>query len=119
MPYTQQWWQQAERVRREKEQRLREDAAYRLRRIEASARLRLAAESPPRDLSTTLDSERYAAPYLERIGIRGRVQLLLWGGATLVGTCTIFSFFTAPLMELGTAMAAIVVLTMLILSYVM
>lgn len=92
----------------------------RLRRIELSARLRLAAESPPRqDLSTIRDSERFAAPFLERIGIRGRVQLLLWAGVVAVGMCTIFSFFTAPLMELGTAMAAIVVVTMLILSYVM
>src|SRR5580704_19689277 len=98
------WWQRAERTRHDREQRLREEAQRRLRRIELSARLRLMAEpAPADDLSTILDSERFAAPFLERIGIRGRVQLLLWSGMAAVGVCTIFSFFTAPLMELGTA----------------
>ena len=114
------WWQRAERTRRDKEQRLRDDARLRLRRIELAARRRLMAEPAlADDLSAVRDSERFAAPFLERIGIRGRVQLLLWGGMAAVGACTIFSFFTAPLMGLGTATSAILVMTMLVLSYVM
>ena len=114
------WWQRAERARHDKERRQRQEAARRLRRIESDARSRRAIERGRREeLSTVLDSERFAAPYLERIGIRGRVQLLLWGGMSLVGFCTIVSFFTAPLMELGTAMSVVLVATMLILSYVM
>jgi hypothetical protein len=113
------WWQRAESVRRDKERRLRNEAALRLRRIEITARLRLASQRVPQaDFSTLRDSERLAAPFLERIGTRGRVQLLLWGGMTAVGACTIFSFFTAPLMELGTAMSVVLVATMLVLSYV-
>jgi hypothetical protein len=113
------WWQRAERVRRDKERRLRNEAALRLRRIEITARLRLASQRTPQsDFSALRDSERLAAPFLERIGTRGRVQLLLWGGMTAVGACTIFSFFTAPLMELGTAMSVVLVATMLVLSYV-
>jgi hypothetical protein len=113
------WWQRAESVRRDKERRLRSEAALRLRRIEITARLRLASQRVPQaDFSTLRDSERLAAPFLERIGTRGRVQLLLWGGMTAVGACTIFSFFTAPLMELGTAMSVVLVATMLVLSYV-
>jgi hypothetical protein len=120
IPEPSQWWQRAERARREKERRLRKDAVGRLRRIEAFARERLAAgPARSKDLPIVLDSERFAAPFLERIGIRGRVQLLLWSGFAAVGACTIFSFFTAPLMELGTATSAILVATMLILSYVM
>ena len=113
------WWQRAERVRRDKERRLRNEAVLRLWRIEVTARLHLAAQRMPQaDLSALRDSERLAAPFLERIGTRGRVQLLLWGGMTAVGACTIFSFFTAPLMELGTAMSVVLVATMLVLSYV-
>lgn len=119
MPETPLWWQRAERIRRDKERRLRNEAALRLRRIEITARLRLASQRMPKpDFSALLDSERLAAPFLERIGTRGRVQLLLWGGMTAVGACTIFSFFTAPLMELGTAMSVVLVATMLVLSYV-
>lgn len=119
MPETPLWWQRAERIRRDKERRLRNEAALRLRRIEITARLRLASQRMPQpDFSALLDSERLAAPFLERIGTRGRVQLLLWGGMTAVGACTIFSFFTAPLMELGTAMSVVLVATMLVLSYV-
>jgi hypothetical protein len=113
------WWQRAERVRRDKERRLRNEAALRLWRIEVTARLHLAAQRPQADLSALRDSERLAAPFLERIGTRGRVQLLLWSGMAAVGACTIFSFFTAPLMELGTAMSVVLVATMLVLSYVM
>src|SRR5579864_7607043 len=63
------WWQRAERMRREKEQRLRQEAARRLRRIEAEARARLAAELKPlADFTGIVDSDRLAAPFLERIG---------------------------------------------------
>ena len=114
------WWLRAERARREKAQRQRWEAARRLRNIEINARARRTAEPAPRDhLSGVLDSERLAAPFLERIGVRGRVQLLLWGGMTIVGFCTIVSFFTAPLMELSTALSVVLVTAMLILSYVM
>ncbi|HYM73343.1 MAG TPA: hypothetical protein VET89_10195 [Stellaceae bacterium] len=114
------WWQRAERMRREKEQRLRQEAARRLRRIEAEARARLAAELKPlADFTGIVDSDRLAAPFLERIGTRGRVQLVLWAGMSVAGACAIVSFFTAPLMGLGTAMSSVLVGTMLILAYVM
>ena len=121
MSETPQWWQRAERARRDKKQRLRHEAVQRLQRIAITARResrRAAGRVPQPDRSAVLDSERLSAPFLERIGTRGRVQLLLWGGLTAVGACTIFSFFTTPLMELGTAMSMILVATMLVLSYV-
>ena len=120
MPELPPWWLRAERARQEKAQRKRLEAVCRLRKIEITARARRAAEPASREqLSAAPDSERLAAPFLERIGPRGRVQLLLWGGMSIVGCCTIVSFFTAPLMELSTAMSVVLVTAMLILSYVM
>jgi hypothetical protein len=114
------WWQRAEQLREEKEQRPRRRAMQRLRRFEEAARARLAREPAslePRPL--VLDSDRLAAPFLDRIGVRGRIQLLLWSGMTIVGVFSLVSFFSAPLMDFDLAISALLVLTMLVLAYAM
>jgi len=52
------------------------------------------------------DSERFAAPLLERIGVRGRVQLVLWASMTIVFAVALVSFFSAPLMDVDVAISA-------------
>jgi hypothetical protein len=114
------WWQRAERLRQEKEQRLRRQAVQRLRRFEEAARARLALEpASPEPRPLVLDSDRLAAPFLDRIGVRGRIQLVLWGTMTIVGVFSLVSFFSAPLMDFDLAISALLVLTMLILAYAM
>jgi hypothetical protein len=119
-PDAPQWWQRAERLREEKEQRLRRHAVQRLRRFEETAQARPALEPPsPEHRSLVLDSDRRAAPFLDRIGVRGRIQLLLWSGMTIVGVFSLVSFFSAPLMDFDLAISALLVLTMLVLAYAM
>jgi len=114
------WRRRAERERREKARRLNEEARRRLRRMERTMRARLIAESPPVDPGRViLDSERYAAPLHERLDTRDRVQLVLWAAMLVVGTLSLVSFFSEPLMSLDTALAGVAVTTMLILSYLM
>jgi hypothetical protein len=113
------WWQRAEHLRREKERRLRREAIQRLRRFEQAARPRLRLEPPLVDRSLVLDSDRLAAPFLERIGVRGRIQFLLWGTMTIVGVFSLVSFFSAPLMDFDLAISGLLVGTMLILAYAM
>jgi hypothetical protein len=119
-PVAPQWWQRAERLREEKAQRLRRQAVQRLHRFEEAARARLALEPQlPEHRSLVLDSDRLAAPFLERIGVRGRIQLVLWGGMMIVGVFSLVSFFSAPLMDFDLAISALLVLTMLVLAYAM
>lgn len=114
------WRRRAERERRAKAQRLNEEARRRWRRMERSARARLAMDEPSmRSDRVVLDSERYAAPLSERLDTRDRVQVVLWGAMGIVLAIAIVSFFTEPLMGLDTAVAGVVVTTMLILSYLM
>jgi hypothetical protein len=114
------WRERAARERRQKARRRHEDALRRLRRMEQAAQARLALDGPPVERQEfILDSERYAAPLLERLGARGRVQLLLWGAMVGIGICAIVSFFTAPLMGVDLAVETVLVGLMLVLSYVM
>jgi hypothetical protein len=114
------WRRRAERERRAKAQRLNEEARRRWRRMERAARARLAMDEPSmRSDRVVLDSERYAAPLSERLDARDRVQVVLWGAMGIVLAIAIVSFFTEPLMGLDTAVAGVVVTTMLILSYLM
>ena len=119
VPDAPQWWQHAERQRHEKAQRLRREAVQRLRRFEGAARARLTFDPPPESRSPVLDSDRLAAPFLERIGVRGRIQLLLWSGMMIVGVFSLVSFFSAPLMDFDLAISALLMLTMLVLAYAM
>jgi hypothetical protein len=112
--------ERAEHERRQRARRVQAEAARRLRRMEQAVQSRLAIEGPPFDARRiVLDSERYAAPLLERLGARGRVQLLLWGIVIAFGLCAIFSFFSAPLMSVDLAVETVLVLLMLFLSYLM
>jgi hypothetical protein len=114
------WRQRAERERREKARRLHQDALRRLRRMEQAALALLALDGPALDRKEIiLDSERYAAPLLERLGARGRVQMLLWGAMIGIGACAVVSFFTVPLMGADLAVETMLVGLMLVLSYVM
>ena len=114
------WRERAERERREKAQRRHREALRRLRRMEDAALTRLILDGPADDpRRIVLDSERYAAPLLERLGPRGRIQLLLWAVMIGFGFCAIVSFFTAPLMGVDLAVETTLVLGMLILSYLM
>jgi hypothetical protein len=114
------WRERAEHERQQRARRAREDALRRLRRMEQAARARLAFEGPSAAANRiVLDSERYAAPLLERLGARGRIQLLLWSVAAAFGLCAIVSFFSAPLMSVDLAVETVLVLLMLILSYLM
>jgi VIT1/CCC1 family predicted Fe2+/Mn2+ transporter len=115
------WRAIAERERRNKAQYLRKDAIRRLRRMERNALERLALEGPSVDPTArvVLDSERYAAPLAERLGPRERVQVLLWASLAIVGAVALVSFFSAPLMDEGTAIVAVLVATMLALSHLL
>jgi hypothetical protein len=114
------WRGRSERERREKARRLQEDALRRLRRRERAALAWRVPDGPLADRGgVVFDSERFAAPLSERLGPRERVQILLWGSLLTVGACALVSFFSAPLMDFGLAMSAVLVGTMLILSYVM
>ena len=114
------WRLRAERERQEKLERQGRDARRRLRRIQQAALKRLAFEGPQLDARKVIfDSERFAAPLSERLGPKERVQILLWGSMTIVGAIALVSFFSAPLMDLDIAVSAVVVGTMLILSYLM
>jgi hypothetical protein len=114
------WRRRAERERREKARRLNEEARRRLRRAEQAMQARLTLNHLPVDPSrVVLDSERYAAPLHERLDTRDRVQLVLWAAMLVVGTLSLVSFFSEPLMDLDTALAGVAVTTMLILSYLM
>jgi hypothetical protein len=97
----------------------RHRAERRLRQFQRSARARLALDGPQIDPRRVPDADRLAAPFLERIGARERVQLLLWASMALVLAFSLVSFFSAPLMGVDLAMSALVVGMMLILSYVM
>jgi hypothetical protein len=113
------WRARAERERQEKAWRLRREAMRRLRRFEGGALPRRIGDAPSAAAGgVILDAERYAAPLAERLGPRERVQVVLWGSMLLVGLFAIVSFFSAPLMDLGLATAALLVVTMLVLSYV-
>jgi hypothetical protein len=112
------WRERAERDRREKAQRRHRDARRRLRRMEEAALSRLALEGPTDRRQVVLDSERYAAPLLERLGARGRIQMLLWGAMIGIGVCAIVSFFSAPLMGVDLAVETVLVGAMLSLAYV-
>ena len=114
------WRRRAERERREKAHRLNEEARRRLRRAERAMHAGPAVDGPPVDPHhVVLDSERYAAPLHERLDTRDRVQLVLWAAMLIVGTVSLVSFFSEPLMSLDTALAGVAVTTMLILSYLM
>jgi hypothetical protein len=114
------WRQKAAHERQEKAQRLQREARRRLRRIEQAALARLAVEGPLLDPRQVIfDSERFAAPLAERLGARERVQILLWGSMITVGAFALVSFFSAPLMDLDTAIFVLLVAAMLVLSYVM
>jgi hypothetical protein len=110
--------QRAERQRQETARRVYDEARRRLRRMEQAALARPTLDGPRMDPDRViLDSERYAAPLSERLGARGRVQLLLWGLLLIVGAFALVSFFSEPLMSLDTAVSAVLVTAMLILSY--
>ncbi|GEM_PF-4522146 len=114
------WWQAGEREQHERERRLREEGVRRLRRIELAARLRFAVERMAfEERQVVLDTERLAAPVLERLGPRDRIQLLLWAGMTVVLGFALASFFSAPLMDPDLAIYGVIVTTMLILAYIM
>ena len=103
-----------------KRERLHRDALRRLRRMERAALAQLMAEEPAsRGNVAVLDSERYAAPLLERLGPRERIQLLLWGMMLVVFGFAAVSFFSAPLMDSDLAVSALLVLAMLFLSHMM
>jgi hypothetical protein len=88
--------------------------------MEQAARSRLVVEGPAVDPDRAiLDSDRFAAPLAERLDARGRVQLVLWGSMLVVFGLALVSFFSAPLMDFDTAIAAVLVAMMLFLSYVM
>lgn len=97
--------------------RERARAKHRLRQLVRAAQARLALDGPPVDRSTVPDSERFAAPLLERLGVRGRVQLVLWASLTIVFLVALISFFSAPLMDPGVAISAGLVGAMLMGSY--
>jgi hypothetical protein len=104
--------------------RERQSAERRLRQLEWAARARFALDAQLfdraiLDRSLIPDSERFAAPLLERIGVRGRVQLVLWASMTIVFAVALVSFFSAPLMDLDVAISAALVGTLLILAHVM
>jgi hypothetical protein len=104
----------------DRRQRERRAALKRLRRREQAALAGAASKGSVGDPQRViLDSERYAAPLLERLDARARVRLLLWGAVVVAAACAIFSFFTAPLMQVDQAVETTLVLTMLILSYVL
>ena len=94
-------------------------ATTRLRRLERAALPATPDMAPSDPQQALLDSERYAAPLLQRLDARERVRLLLWGAMVIALACAIFSFFTAPLMPVDQAVETTLVLAMLILSYVL
>jgi hypothetical protein len=113
------WRERAERERSEKAQRLHSDARRRLRRMEQAALAPLAFNGTAvASTEIILDSERYAAPLLDRLGARGRIQMLLWSVAIIFCACAIVSFFTAPLMSVDLAVESTLVWLMLVLSYI-
>jgi hypothetical protein len=114
------WRRRAARERHEKTRRLNEEARRRLRRMERAMRAGPTVDGPSVDPGrVVLDSERYAAPLHERLDTRDRVQLVLWAAMLIVGTLSLVSFFSEPLMDLDTALAGVAVTTMLILSHLM
>jgi hypothetical protein len=98
--------------------RERRKAEHRLRRFEEAVRMRLALEGAPLlDHQVIPDADRLAAPLLERLGVRGRVRLVLWTTMTIVFAIALVSFFSAPLMDADLAVSAALVGTMLTVSY--
>ena len=116
------WRLRAEDKRRNQSQdrleRSRRAALRRLRRREQAALARLAEGSPIDSRIVIFDSARYAAPLHERLGPRERVQILLWASMLIVFGLALVSFFSAPLMDYSLAVSALLVGTMLILSYI-
>lgn len=113
------WWQRAEDQRAARERRLRAAAQQRLRRLDEAAQWRRALDGPAVPSSLMLDTDRLSGTLSQRLGVRGMIQLLLWGLMAAVGAITLVSFFTAPLMELDLAVKAVLAVTLLALSYIL
>ena len=104
---------------RSRHERAQRAARRRLQRRERAAWARLVHDGPPVSSgAAVLDSERYAAPLYQRLGPRERVQIVLWASMAVVFVCSLVSFFSTPLMDRDLAVSALLIGTMLILSYV-